>query len=390
MYLGIPFGVCFFLLCVWCTVQPFLEKDQAGLRRPLNRTSYLIIYLGSVGTFLSSLFLYHKVTGFLCCTPRQLSLTDDYLYADPPVVDKLAALEYDTPCTLREKLKVCFFLCTGILPLRALTAITSLLLAMGCVRAIGRKSRHNHQLWYQFWSTAATSFGLLTLASVSVYDVKIFGANISPTSECKFLIGNHCCIMEAMILFILGDMPSFVSRTENQKVWLFGGIVKACDAILVDREAAASRTQTLEAIKRRAADPKASRLMIFPEGTTGNQRALFQFKKGIFEAAEPVQMVCTAFPYRYFNPCWTSKSTGGISLFEIFIRLCSQFVTYAEVRILPVYYPTAEEKEDPVRYALRSQKAMAAVLGVNVSEATFRDYKAAEDAYLLRGAKKHD
>jgi hypothetical protein len=179
-------------------------------------------------------------------------------------------------------------------------------------------------------------------------------------------------------MYLLANIPSFVSRVENLTIPLFRGVVAASDAVVVDRDAAASRTKTLDAIKRRASDEHATQLLIFPEGTCDNQLTLFQFKKGAFEPGEPVQLVCFRFPYKHFNPAWTGRAVGGNDAWDLLLRMWSQFFNRLEVRFLPVYFPSEEEKRDPILYAKNCQNIMAKVLGCKTSDATYADYV---DAY---------
>jgi len=165
-----------------------------------------------------------------------------------------------------------------------------------------------------------------------------------------------------------------VSRVENLSVPLMPGIAATSQAIMVDREAAASRTKTLEAIRRRATDPNANQLMVFPEGTCNMGRALFLFKRGAFEAGEPVQMACFAFPYKYFNATWNGRCCGGNDMIDLFARTMSQFVNHVEVAFLPVYRPTEVERADPLLYASHAQSMIAAVTRLPVSVATYSDY----------------
>ena len=99
------------------------------------------------------------------------------------------------------------------------------------------------------------------------------------------------------------SFPSFVSRIENLSIPMFPGIVRAVDAILVDRRDHNKKEYgALNEIKRRALDPLAPQVMVFPEGTCNNTNVLFRFNKGVFSLGTPVQLACFKYPYRSFNP----------------------------------------------------------------------------------------
>merc|ERR550534_2051453 len=142
------------------------------------------------------------------------------------------------------------------------------------------------------------------------------------------------------MMYILSNGCAFVSAVENLGIPLFQGVVSASDAIIVDRNDPQSKRKTLDEVKRRAHTADSAQLMMFPEGTLNNQLALFEFKLGPFIPGVPVQPVCFRVPYRYFNPCWTGESTGGLRLQDVLWRTYSQFVSRLEVKILPVYYPS--------------------------------------------------
>ncbi|CAD2218630.1 lysophosphatidylcholine acyltransferase [Angomonas deanei] len=272
-----------------------------------------------------------------------------------------------------------FFIGTGIALIRFVFFVVFISIAMMLFSFAG--NRRESPKRFLVFSQLCVFFGNIALAAVGIYKVQLYGEKVAPRSKCKLIISNHNCAIEVILIWVLSHFPSFVSRRENCKFPFFSGIIKACDGVLVDRSSASSRQRTLEAIIEHAEDPSSSQLIIFPEGTTGNQRTLFLFRKGAFEAGVPVQMICVYFPYKHFNPAWTGRETGGNNLKDIALRLCSQFVTHAEVRVLPVYYPTEEEKANAIVYANHCQKMMACVLKEKVSDATTKYAKEAAAAY---------
>ncbi|CCW67289.1 unnamed protein product [Phytomonas sp. Hart1] len=224
-------------------------------------------------------------------------------------------------------------------------------------------------------------------AALGFYNVRVYG-KVASHSQCKLFVSNHSCVLEVVLLVLLEKFPSFVSRKENEKSFLFRIVARICNAILIDRNSPTSRKQALDIISKRAKDPLGPQLIIFPEGTTANQLALLRYKKGAFESGSPVQMVCVYFPYKHFNPTWGGKMVGSNDLYEIFLRLCCQFVNYVEIRVLPVYYPTVEEKNDATLYADHCQKMMATVLRESISCGSFNNYDEAAKLYSERKKKK--
>lgn len=285
------------------------------------------------------------------------------------------AMHYDTPLTRYEKLKQFLFIVTGVLFLRI--ALTVVFFTIGVLfvnlSVLGGRSRTANPVWFQLCTIGVKVFGYLALASLGFYCIRVAGQR-APRTETKLLVGNHICMIEVVALYLLANIPSFVSRVENLSIPLFRGLATASDAVVVDRDAASSRTKTLEAIKKRSRDPQATQLLIFPEGTCSNQLTLFQFKKGAFEPGVPVQLVCFHYPYKHFNPAWTGRACGGNDAWDLLLRMWSQFVNRLEVRFLPVYTPTAEECSDPIAFAKHCQEIIASVVRANPSEASFANY----------------
>uniref|UniRef100_A0A3B5LE97 Lysophosphatidylcholine acyltransferase 4 n=1 Tax=Xiphophorus couchianus TaxID=32473 RepID=A0A3B5LE97_9TELE len=94
-------------------------------------------------------------------------------------------------------------------------------------------------------------------------------------------------------------------------------------------------------------------MLMFPEGTTTNGRALIKFKPGAFLAGVPVQPVLLRYPNKVVSALW---------------HTASQFYTNMTVEYLPVYNPSEEEKKDPSLYADNVQRLMAKALGVPATD----------------------
>jgi hypothetical protein len=97
--------------------------------------------------------------------------------------------------------------------------------------------------------------------------------------------------------------------------------------IPVDRVDPASRHHAAGHIRRRAIDNKWPHVMLFPEGTTTNGKAIISFKTGAFSPGLPVQPMIIRYPHKYVNPCWCDQ--GGPVV--VLLQLMTQFVNYMEV-----------------------------------------------------------
>jgi len=86
--------------------------------------------------------------------------------------------------------------------------------------------------------------------------------------------------------------------------------------------------------------------VVFPEGTTTNNRFILPFKRGAFVGGHPVKPVAIKYPYHNFSPAWESCKFP----YHIF-RMLTQFYNQCEIYWLPVYTPNEQEKKDPALYA---------------------------------------
>ena len=340
-----------------------------------------VLFLAALWAWENIRHLLFGTKSALCLDPKKWSSAK---VAKAPIS---TAMHYDTPMTLYEQCKIGFFLVTGLFVLRVCSAI-----AWFCVAAAGSnfvtwrgRSREKNPVWFFFCEKLVRVGVWMMMVSFGFYRCSTFGKP-ARREQAKLLAANHVCMAEVVALFAWASVPSFVTRVENLSIPFFSGACRAAKAIVVDRDAAASRTYTLDEIKRRASSPDAAQLMIFPEGTTGNQLALFRFKRGAFEPGVAMQPVCFKFPYKHFNPAWTGRASGGNDMLDLLLRLGCQFVNRVEVAFLPVYQPNDSEKADPMLYAAGVARLMATVLQVPLSDASGADY--AEAVRLFNAKRK--
>ena len=295
-----------------------------------------------------------------------------------PKIDKTPCLQYDTPLIGWYEISKTVIMTLTLLPIVRILQFLAFFFFGLCAVNIGVVIPY--KWWKHFWIDWIASLCISgVFFSSGYYRVGIEG-KIASKSECKLFVGNHSAIYEVLILFGL-SFPAFISRVENAAIPLFSGVVRACDAILVDRNDKNSRRKTMNEIKKRSATPDAPQLMIFPEGTVGNGKGLFVFKSGAFEPGEPVQPVCFKFPYKHFNPCWTGEAVGGNEVGELIWRCMCQIVNRVEVKILPVYHPSEAEKGNARLFAENVRLEMAASLRTGVSDCVYDDYVKLQNTY---------
>lgn len=80
-------------------------------------------------------------------------------------------------------------------------------------------------------------------------------------------------------------------------------------------------------------------VMIFPEATTTNGRALVSFKTGAFAPGLPVQPVVVQYPHTRVDPAWVAD---GMSTPLLLLRLMTQPHNQMTVRACPrIFLPPA-------------------------------------------------
>ena len=226
---------------------------------------------------------------------------------------KAEALRYTTPLVGTEMLKFWLMTLTGVAFFRLFCFFFTVF--MGLV-FLNIAAMSPNRMWRNFWMNGPTRLATqVMLTFLGYYRVDVHGS-LASVSETKLLVPNHVGAVEIFVLFGLA-FPSFVSAIENTRLPFFGAICRVTDAMLVDRSDPDSRGKTKAEILQRVRDKDTkSQLMVFPEGTTVSQDALFQFKRGVFEAGEPVQLVAFKMPYHSFNPSYT----GYVFFFFVCMR----------------------------------------------------------------------
>jgi lysophosphatidylcholine acyltransferase/lyso-PAF acetyltransferase len=203
-------------------------------------------------------------------------------------------------------------------------------------------------------------------------------------SVAPIIVSNHIGFVDPIFVFYR-HLPVIVSAKENVEMPIIGMFLQALQIIPVDRVNPASRHHAAGNIRRRAMDNKWPHVMLFPEGTTTNGKALISFKTGAFSPGLPVQPMVIKYPHKYVNPCWCDQGGPLVVLFQ----LMTQFVNYMEVEYLPVMTPNVHEIKNPHEFANRVRTEMARALGVVCTEHNFLDIKLKMAAEKLKQPSGH-
>lgn len=181
------------------------------------------------------------------------------------------------------------------------------------------------------------------------------------------VISNHVSFIDP-IFFFFELFPSFVSSASHSNLPGLGMIIRPMQVINVDRSSADSKKDALKDIKSRAMCNDFPHVMIFPEGTTTNGRALIFFQLGAFMPGLPVQPVVLRYPFVHFDNSW-----GRISILKLLLRMLTQFHNFMEVEYLPVVYPSPREKDHPTLFAKKVKHTMAKALNVTSTNHSYGD-----------------
>jgi len=208
---------------------------------------------------------------------------------------------------------------------------------------------------------------------------------IAPKTEAGIVVANHRGLFEA--LYLLSNDCCMLSARSNR----FPVLCHAMDVLQfmwVSRSDPDSRAKTVEMIAERSDLSRGwSQVMLFPEGTTTNGRALVQFRRGAFNPGVPVQPVAFKFPNDELDvdPSWVFGVHGAMSgIFTIMIRLMASWYNPLTVTFLKVHVPSAEEKKDSLLFANNVRKEIANALEIPTTEHSQADVALMVEAVKLR------
>lgn len=222
------------------------------------------------------------------------------------------------------------------------------------------------------WRRAAVSLvtvpSRFVLWTLGVWYVEEHGR---PDPSVQMVVSNHQSFIET-VYFCSRLAPSFLSKRENIKIPFIGPLMQAIQTVWVDRNDKDSRTTSARAIEQRMSEPGWPALVLFPEGTCGNGKALMQFRGGgAFAPGRAVQPVVISYPHVFCDPSFGPGVPGLALLF----RVLAQPVVLMRVQWLPVHEPTAAERQNPLLFATNVRAEMAAALNVPTTEHSYDDVR---------------
>ena len=134
-------------------------------------------------------------------------------------------------------------------------------------------------------------FSLNNCRITGFYFVEVKGKLATREEAPVLVVAPHSTYFDGFAVF-WADLPYIISRQENRSIPLIGKCTELSQSLFVCREDPQSRQKTVKKIVERCQDGSGwPQLMIFPEGSTSNRKALMSFKPGAFVPGKPVQPV---------------------------------------------------------------------------------------------------
>ncbi|CAK8996863.1 unnamed protein product [Durusdinium trenchii] len=183
--------------------------------------------------------------------------------------------------------------------------------------------------------------------------------------QTPIILCNHVCYLDGMVLASVFHGPKIIAMKGTLNVPVIGVFAKDIGVIEVDRSDPKSRAATIKAIEDHVANwqPGRQPLLLFPEGTTSNGQGLLEFRKGAFVPGVPVRPAVLCYTGSW-DPANTSyRETDGKIQAIGDTEWAEQFLGHIfhslQIRVLPPYEPSEEEKADPQLYASNVRKVMS-------------------------------
>jgi len=214
-----------------------------------------------------------------------------------------------------------------------------------------------------YWGNRAFFF------CMGVHWVTVKGVQAAPTEAPVLVTAPHATFIDPLIIGM--TRSTVVAKHSLANSPFVSSLARFIQVVFVNRGKEDSRKATRDAIDAYSTRVKASspgegyrQLLVFPEGTTTNGRALVHFKSGCFRSGVPVQPVLARFAgaNRPDTLTWTWGQGYGI-LGCTWLTMC-MINTTVTIEFLPVYEPDARELADERAYARNVRDHMAKWLHV--------------------------
>ena len=184
--------------------------------------------------------------------------------------------------------------------------------------------------------------------------------------ESKLFLPTHTCLFESLVLLAkLGHFRPMAAEF-TKKIPVFNIFTDSLTPLYVNRGKGKGGGLVAQLIE--SLNEGVYRHVIFPEGTYSNGKHLLKFKTGAFVPGHPVTPIAFTFPE--YTPFWNrEESTFVVQLY----RILSRWYTPVQIHFLPLYTPSAEEKQDPKLFAENVRKLLGEATGRTLSKYDVKD-----------------
>lgn len=287
-------------------------------------------------------------------------------------------LVLDAPFTAWEAAKFCFFL--PLLPIK-LAVILGAALAVGVLNALAVGPCDLSQPLPRWRRLAVVASSRLCtrviLAAAGFLWPRVKGReNLRRgLEEGAVVVSNHVSYADAFAV-VAAFCPCGITLEFTKSIPLLGPGIRALQNIYVSSDGASEQGGAARAVGERAARSAeyGVPVIVFPEGTLSDGKGLLKFKTGAFAAGRPVvPLVLRYGPSRLplvprgkllggaldasFSPAW-----GIVPMPFHLLRMLTQAYNPLELEFLPVYHPSAAERNNPALYAQNVRVLMARAL----------------------------
>ncbi|XP_059082064.1 lysophosphatidylcholine acyltransferase 1-like isoform X1 [Tigriopus californicus] len=281
-------------------------------------------------------------------------------------------------------LQIILMSCT-LAPLR-LCCFFIVLLLNYCVCRVGLIGLSDDRLiegpllgWRRGLQAISYGLGRIMYFTLGLHWVTIKGDQASPREAPVLVVAPHATFVDTIAVIMSGATP--VGKDDFKDLPILGVIGKFVQILFVKRENPQSRKLALQEIRKHTFDISKSKagevtwrqLLIFPEGTCTNGKALIYFKVGAFQNNVPVQPVIIRYPNRLDTLTWTWDQSYG-ALGCLWLTLC-QFYIKTEIEFLPVQIPAGSAAQDPRVFAHKIRQVISDAMGIPVIDLRLEDGK---------------
>lgn len=269
-----------------------------------------------------------------------------------------------------------------VIPVRLFFATFFLFMiwALAKIAILGHDINKPMSCWRRTIFAPSTLFCRLLLFSCGIVWISTKGKRAKRKDAPIIVCAPHSTVLDVFLSFYAVGRYSGFGKKEVTKTPFFGTFALVAQTILVDRQNKQAKQDSLDELVRRADAENEywPYFLVFPEGTCTNRTSLIRYQRGAFVPGKPVQQILFTFPYRNFDPTWTSSTNRKWQI----LRLLSQVYTPVQMEYCDVYVPNEDEKEDPFLFATNMRAVAAEKLGIPTTDHSY------EDTFLSQAARK--